>query len=89
KKIIHQRGKTEKYERPDVCSQVYTHDDLLHTKIYSQAMNSISKSPASGNLTSKTDAMAIIEHQRSEDYDPAILFVKQKAQIQIWLFEQK
>ncbi|KAH0884302.1 hypothetical protein HID58_060398 [Brassica napus] len=29
--------------------------DLLHTKIYSQAMNSISKSPASGDLTSKTD----------------------------------
>ncbi|CAN7012722.1 unnamed protein product, partial [Brassica oleracea var. botrytis] len=88
KKIIHQRGKTEKYERPDVCSQVYTHDDI-DSPIYSQAMNSISKSPASGDLTSKTDAMAIIEHQRSEDYDPAILFVKQKAQIQIWLFEQK
>ncbi|CAG7871662.1 unnamed protein product, partial [Brassica rapa] len=64
--------------------------DLLHTKIYSQAINFISKSPVSGDLTSKTDGfMAIIEHQRSEDYDPAILFVKQKAQIQIWLFEQK
>ncbi|CAN6870055.1 unnamed protein product [Brassica oleracea] len=29
--------------------------DLLHTKIYSQVMNSISKSPASNDLTSKTD----------------------------------
>ncbi|WZZ71703.1 hypothetical protein YC2023_083073 [Brassica napus] len=29
--------------------------DLLHTKIYSQPMNSISKSPVSGDLTSKTD----------------------------------
>ncbi|CAN7101039.1 unnamed protein product, partial [Brassica rapa subsp. narinosa] len=60
--------------------------DLLHTKIYSQAINFISKSPVSGDLTSKTDdffpgsflevsdvgSMAIIEHQRSEDYDPAI-----------------
>ncbi|CAF1968320.1 unnamed protein product [Brassica napus] len=34
--------------------------DLLHTKIYSQPMNSISKSPVSGDLTSKTDGFVFL-----------------------------